>query len=167
MQSGNPKVYLIRTMKEISVQNSVFIPAVVKLVNEGHTVTIPLKGFSMRPFLENARDKALLCQVGKLHVGDPVLAKVDHQRYVLHRIVRIDGDSLTLLGDGNLSTEHCRMKDVVASVVGFYRKGRTRLDAVDGRKWKAYSALWMQLLPVRRWLLAFYRKIWIPLFGSL
>ena len=40
--------------------NAQFLPEVVKLLNEGHTVTLKLKGFSMRPFLEDGRDKALL-----------------------------------------------------------------------------------------------------------
>ncbi len=153
-------------IREVTVQNSVFIPAVLKLIDEGNTVTIPLKGFSMRPFLEDGRDKALLTRVGELHVGDPVLAFIDHQRYVLHRIVKIEGDNMTLLGDGNLRPEHCKTTDAVASIIVFYRKGRSKLDPITGKKWKTYSWIWMRLRPVRRWLLAFYRRIWIPILGA-
>lgn len=152
-------------MREVTFKNSILIPAVLKLINEGHTVTLPLKGFSMRPFLEDGRDKALLAKVGKLRVGDPVLAIIDHQRYVLHRIVKIEDDNVTLLGDGNLHPEHCKTSDIEASVIGFYRKGRTTLDPIAGRKWKTYSTVWMRLRPIRRWLLAFYRRVWIPIFG--
>ena len=153
-------------IREVTVQNAVFIPAVLKFIEEGNTVTIPLKGFSMRPFLEDGRDKALLTRVGELHAGDPILALVDHKRYVLHRIVKIEGDNMTLLGDGNLRAEHCKTGDAVAAVVGFYRKGRTKLDPINGRKWKTYSWTWMHLRPIRRWLLAFYRHLWIPVFGA-
>ena len=153
-------------IREVTVQNSVFIPAVLKLIDEGNTVTIPLKGFSMRPFLEDGRDKALLTRVGELHVGDPVLAFIDHQRYVLHRIVKIEGNNMMLLGDGNLRPEHCKTTDAVASIIGFYRKGRSKLDPITGKKWKTYSWIWMSLRPVRRWLLAFYRRIWIPILGA-
>ena len=153
-------------IREVAVQNAVFIPAVLKFIEEGNTVTIPLKGFSMRPFLEDGRDKALLTRVGELHAGDPILALVDHKRYVLHRIVKIEGDNMTLLGDGNLRAEHCKTGDAVAAVVGFYRKGRTKLDPINGRKWKTYSWTWMHLRPIRRWLLAFYRRLWIPVFGA-
>ena len=72
---------------------------------------------------------------------------------MLHRIVSIEGQDITLLGDGNLSPEHCQIADVRALVVGFYRKGRTKLDAVNGRKWRIYSWLWTRLLPIRRYLL--------------
>ena len=46
--------------REVQFQNAQFLPEVVKLLNEGHTVTINLRGVSMRPFLEDGRDKAVL-----------------------------------------------------------------------------------------------------------
>ncbi len=150
----------------ISFKNADFLPEVLKLINEGHTVTLPLGGVSMRPFLEDGRDKALLTKATTPHVGDPVLAMIDQRYYVLHRVVKIEGGKVTLLGDGNLTPEHCTVDDIVASVVGFYRKGQSKLDPVNGRKWKAYSWIWMRLLPVRRWLLAFYRRVWVPLFNK-
>ncbi len=151
----------------ITIANAVLFPEIIKFLNEGRTITLPLKGFSMRPFLEDGRDKALLTKVNQPKVGEPVLAEISPGHYVLHRLVRIDGDRVTLLGDGNLAPEHCRLADIRASVVGFYRKGRTKLDPIDGRKWKTYSWWWMRLRPVRRWLLAFYRRIWIPIFGTI
>ncbi len=149
--------------QSISFKNEDFLPEVMRLVNAGHTVTLPLRGVSMRPFLEDGRDKALLTKATMPKVGEPVLALIDKRYYVLHRVVSIEGDKVTLLGDGNLSPEHCTVDDIVASVIGFYRKGRKRLDPVKGSKWKTYSWIWMRLRPVRRWLLAFYRHIWLPL----
>lgn len=153
-------------LKTLQIPNEIIIPEVIRVINEGRTVTLPLRGFSMRPFLEDRRDKALLTKPTDVKVGDPVLAEISQRHYVLHRIVAIEGDNVTLLGDGNLTPEHCTTVDIRASVIGFYRKGRTSLDRTDGRKWRAYSALWCALRPGRRWLLAFYRRIWIPLFGT-
>ena len=150
----------------ITIANEALFPEIFKFLAEGHTITIPLKRFSMRPFLEDGRDKALLASPRQPKAGDPVLAEVSPGHYVLHRLVRIDGDRVTLLGDGNLSPEHCLLSDIRASVPGLYRKGRTTLDSVSGRKWKIYSWWWTRLRPVRRWLLAFYRRVWIPLFGT-
>ena len=48
--------------------------------------------------------------------------------------------------------------------MGFYRKGRARLDRTNGFKWGLYSVVWMSLRPVRRYLLAAYRRIWLKLF---
>ncbi len=150
---------------EKAIQNATFIPEVVKLLDEGHTVTINLKGVSMRPFLENGRDKALLIKPSSIKVGDPVLAEIGEKRYVLHRVLRIsdDGD-VVLLGDGNLSEEYCKITDIKGIAIGFYRKGRRKLDKTDCMKWKIYSFLWMSLFPIRRYLLYVYRHIWIKVF---
>ena len=111
--------------------NRLLIPEIIKMLEEGHSVTLPLRGYSMRPFLEDGRDMALLTSPVDIKVGDPVLA------------------------------------DIKASVIGFYRKGRRGLDRTDGRKWRTYSRIWLFLSPVRRYLLGFYRRIWIKFFGPI
>ncbi len=153
--------------RRIQFANAELLPKIVELMEQGHTVTLNLKGFSMRPFLENDRDKALMKRAERFGVGDAVLAEVSPRHYVLHRIVAIDGDRVTLRGDGNLGIETCRRQDVKAEIIGFYRKGRKRLDRTDGRKWRVYSWIWMRLFPVRRYLLAAYRRLWIPVFGPI
>ena len=154
-------------MTQKTFSNAQLLPEVVKMLNEGHTVTLPLKGYSMRPFLENGRDKALLIKAQHLKKGDPVLAEVRLGHYVLHRIVAIHSNRVVLCGDGNLANEYCRQEDVRASVIGFYRKGRTTLDRIDGCKWRIYSMIWVNLRPFRRILLSVYRRFWIKYFGAL
>ena len=154
-------------MTQKTFSNAQLLPEVVKMLNEGHTVTLPLKGYSMRPFLENGRDKALLRKVQHLKKGDPVLAEVRPGHYVLHRIVAIHSNRVVLCGDGNLANEYCRQEDVRASVIGFYRKGRNTLDRIDGCKWRIYSMIWVNLRPFRRILLSVYRRFWIKYFGAL
>lgn len=156
-------------IKRVEFPNHVIIPIIIEELHKGHTATLNLRGWSMRPFLEHDRDKALLCLPGEVKVGDPVLAEVpaaqgDGTRYVLHRIIRIEGDEVTLKGDGNLNEEHCLKSDICAAVVGFYRKGRKTLDRTDGWKWRIYSWWWMRLTPIRRYLLAFHRRIWLKIF---
>lgn len=133
--------------------NALLLPEVIRILEEGHTVTLPLKGYSMRPFLEDNRDKALLKKPESINVGDPVLAEIGPKHYVLHRIISIDGDHVTLRGDGNLAEEHCRLSDVKATATGFFRKGRDKADMTDGRKWRVYSWWWTRLYPIRRYLL--------------
>lgn len=142
-----------------TLDNAELLPLVVQMIREGHTVTLPLRGNSMRPFLVHGRDKALLTAVKTLRVGLPVLAEAGAGHYVLHRIVALDGDSVTLLGDGNLATEHCRRNDVKALAAGFYRKGSTVPDLITSWKWRVYSALWMRLTPFRRYLLLLHHAL--------
>lgn len=145
-------------MIEKQFSNAEFIPEIIKLLNEGHTVTLMLRGYSMRPFLEDKRDKALLIKPQRPTIGMPVLAEIEEKRFVLHRIVKISGDDVTLRGDGNISVEHCKISDIKGEAIGFYRKGRDKMDKTNGLKWIAYSALWTLLLPVRRYLLAILRR---------
>ncbi len=146
-----------KEIKRIHFQNEVIIPQIITLLDSGHTVTLMLRGISMRPFLEDNRDKALLKKASELNVGDVVLAEIADKRYVLHRITEIEGDRVVLMGDGNLSTEQCRISNVHGYAVGFYRKGRSKIERTDSVKWKFYSFLWMHLLPIRRYLLFLYR----------
>lgn len=141
--------------------NEVFLPQVIAILGEGHTVTLPLRGRSMRPFLEDGRDKALLEAIKQTpRVGDAVLAEISKGHFVLHRIVKIDGDDVTLRGDGNLNTESCHIEDVKAIATAFFRKGRNTPDKTSGMKWRIYSWWWTRLLPIRRYLLfAFHPHI--------
>jgi len=148
------------SVEKKTIPTEVLMPSVFNLIAEGRTVTLPLRGWSMRPFLEHERDKAILNRADSLAVGDIVLAEVSKERYVLHRLVRIDGDRLTLLGDGNLTPEHCLRQDVRAKAIGFLRKGSDVVDRPEQMKWRLYAAYWMrQPLIIRRCLLAIYRRL--------
>lgn len=150
--------------RNISKPNRQFIPEVSEWLRRGHTVTFRVHGRSMRPFLDNGRDQVILASPtpGLLKRGDVVLAEIRPHHYVLHRIIRRNGDNLTLKGDGNpYQIEQCRANDVVGIATGFLRKGRTVPDLVSGRKWRFYSSLWMALDPIRRYLLAIYRRTFL------
>ena len=146
-------------INKLHIANAILIPEVISLLNENHTVTIPLRGFSMRPFLEDKRDKALLKTVHDIKVGDVVLAEIKREQYVLHRIIAIKENEITLLGDGNLKPEYCKRSDIKGIAIGFYRKGRTKPDSVNGWKWKTYSRIWLTLTPFRRYILAIHRRL--------
>ena len=144
------------------INNDIFFPRIAELIREGHSVTIQVKGFSMRPYIENCRDKVVLSACSRVNVGDVILAKVSDGRFVLHRVVKKNGDNITLQGDGNVAgTEGCHTSDVVGRAEAFIRKGREKPESTSGLKWKFYSMIWMNLVFMRRYLLAFYRLIWL------
>lgn len=126
---------------------------VVARLEEGHTVKILVRGNSMRIYLVHERDYVILQKTDDIKVGDVILAEVSPKRYVLHRAVIIEGDNVTLRGDGNLSEEHCKLSDVKGKAIAFERKGRKTRESVDSRKFRMYSWFWMHTLPLRRYLL--------------
>ena len=149
-------------MKTIEIPNDILISKVKEVIDRGATATLRVKGHSMRLFLSNGRDlvKLVAPQRENLKVGDVVLAEYRPKVYVLHRIIKRTGNQLTLMGDGNVGqVETCTINDVIGIVTHFYRKGRTKPDAVDGWKWKTYSRIWLLLKPFRRYILAIHRRL--------
>lgn len=140
------------------LKNEIFLPEICKLLNEGKSVIIKLKGYSMRPFLEDNRDKAILKKTDDIRKGDIVLAETYKNHFVLHRILKIQGTQVILLGDGNLRTEMCTTDDIRAKAIGFYRKGGRKIERNEDLKWRIYTAVWMRLIPIRRYLLAILRR---------
>ena len=140
----------------MELPNEVFLKEVCGLIAQGHDVTLRVRGVSMRPFLEDRRDKIVLTRPCPPKLGDAVLAEIAPSKYVYHRIVRIDSGMVTLKGDGNVhGTEQCKVEDVVASTRAFIRKGKNYLPT--GEVWRWYSALWPKWPLARRVLLKLYR----------
>ena len=123
----------------IPLSNEILIPKIADDIRQGYTVTLPLRGFSMRPYLEDGRDKALLVPVtSELRIGDVVLAEISDKRWALHRIGRIAGEDITLYGDGNFSPEYIKRSDVIAIAAGFYRKNSEKLSKCDDPLYQLY-----------------------------
>ena len=142
------------------VNNHLFMQEITRAFNSGKkSVTFVVRGFSMRPFLEDGRDKVILTPPREPRIGDVVLAEVREQTYALHRVIKIEDGVYTMRGDGNplQMTEQFTLDKIVGLADGFIRKGK-RVDT-DSRKWKFYSATWNALKPLRRILLAIYRRI--------
>ena len=127
--------------------------AMADCLSEGKDAMITARGSSMLPFIRDGRDSIRLRKREDVAVGDIVFAKLPTGSFVLHRVIRIDGDELTLMGDGNLKgTESCRKGDVKGTVVEIQdEKGRAK-RMHDGR-------IWRRLMPLRRIILGIYRRL--------
>ncbi len=142
------------------LKDNKIIQEAVKLVEEGICVTLPVDGRSMLPFIIGGEDSVLLEKPQKSEIGDVVLAWVEQCRFVVHRIIAINGDEVTLMGDGNIrGVEQCRLNDIKASVTYVVDKKGKRRNIKD-RKHRCGSYIWRKLRPVRRYLLAIYKIIW-------
>ena len=135
------------------------IEEAIRLVNEGVSVTLPVNGNSMLPFIIGGKESVILQKPEQLKVGDVVLAWADGYRYVVHRIIRIDGNSVTLMGDGNLiGTEHCTLNDIKA-IATHVVDDKEHTHYLYNRWRKSAAKIWFRLRPMRRYLLAIYRRL--------
>ena len=148
-----PKFAAILFMDKKTVPNDILIPEIGKLLDEGREVEMRPKGNSMLPFIRPEKDSVVLHKKNGVEVGDIVLAKTG-VNYVMHRIIKVEGSALTLMGDGNIAgTERCTKDDILGTVIKIIRPGGKTVIPSKGKLWKA-------LRPVRRYLLAFYRRVW-------
>lgn len=150
--------------KTLQVPNALLFEKVKPYLAQGKTITIKVRGRSMRVFIEGDRDLAVIAppSVQLIKNGAVALAEVSPNHYVLHRIIKINGNHITLQGDGNVGLiEHCQKEDIIGVVTAFYRKGRTKPDTITGWKWKIYSFLWLTLRPIRRYLLFIHRTFFL------
>lgn len=135
------------------------IEEAIRLVEDDVSVTLPVNGNSMLPFIVGGKESVILQKPEQLKVGDVVLAWADGYRYVVHRIIRIDGNSVTLMGDGNLiGTEHCTLNDIKA-IATHVVDDKEHTHYLYNRWRKSAAKMWFRLRPMRRYLLAIYRRL--------
>jgi hypothetical protein len=131
--------------------NEVLLEEAGKLLDEGRDVTFTPLGSSMLPFIRGGKDSVTLRKMPSAQVGNIVLVRLPG-RYVLHRIIALEGEKVTLMGDGNLvGTENCTTADIMGTVTAI-QKGKRSVTPGKGRFWRA-------LKPFRRYILAIYRRL--------
>lgn len=135
------------------------IKEAVRLVADGVSVTFPVKGRSMIPFIVGGRESVVLQKPDDLKLGHVVLAEIAPEHYVVHRIIRIGPDDrITLMGDGNIrGTESCRREHVLARATHVVdAQGQRRTLESKGQIFKA--RVWYRIRLFRRIILAVLRR---------
>ena len=150
-------------MEKMVVNNETFFADVLQVLDEGKRVTIPVKGYSMLPFIRGGKDLVVLEKAGDILKADDIVlfryGLPDGGRYVMHRILSIDGDRLDIMGDGvPYSHEHVRRNQVLAKAVTILRGGKRPVDPYSPGQLRLVH-FWQWLRPVRRYLLFIYRHL--------
>ena len=90
------------------------------------------KGTSMLPLIRQGKDSVILVKPSLLSSKDIVLYKRSNDQFVLHRIIKINGDDLILCGDNQSELEKgIKSTDVIAKVKAVYID-ETRYEGVAG-----------------------------------
>lgn len=132
-----------------TIDNEILLGEICLLISQGKRVKLRAKGNSMRPFIRGREDTILLVPSGNLRKGDVVLARIDGKRYVVHRIIGMRGERITLMGDGNLyETEECSRSDISGTIESVIRDGK--VHDLSSLKARLSAMIWRSLLPLRR-----------------
>ncbi len=139
------------------VANNILLDQASALVAEGKEVEIPTKGASMLPFIVGGKDSVVLARARQIDVGDIVMAKIGDTNYVVHRIIRIEGSQITLMGDGNIrGCELCTHAQISAKIIAIRHKGKLTDCTTPSARRRA--KLWRMLRPLRRYILGVWRR---------
>lgn len=137
--------------------DAMILAEAIRLVGEGVEITFPVNGRSMRPFIEGGRDSVVLVRPDKVKPMDIVLAKTEDGRYVIHRVMEVAGERVTLMGDGNLlGREYTECKQIYAKVTHVVLPNGYKRD-LNTPFIHFVQKMWVLFLPLRRYLLKLYR----------
>lgn len=132
-------------------QENVVVYRDLDALKDGKVIALVPQGISMLPFIKGGVDQVYLLKKDRVAVGDIVLVEY-HGKHILHRVYAVDGEKITLMGDGNLEgTEQVAADEVIGTVVDIVHNGR---HLKPKKAW-----LWRHLLPMRRYLLKIHRKL--------
>ena len=145
------------------LNNDTFFADVLRVLAEEKRVTIPVKGFSMLPFIRGSKDLVVLEKASEDLKADDIvlfhLGPADGGRYVMHRILSVDGDKVDIMGDGvPKNHEHVRKNQILAKAVTILRSGKRPVDPYSPGQLRLVH-FWQRLRPVRRYLLFIYRHL--------
>lgn len=121
--------------EKLSFSMRQIMPAIERMLSEGQTVSLTVRGVSMQPFLMDGRDEILMTAPGgrKPRVGDMYMFRRDDGSYAMHRICAVErGGTLSFVGDGQLNPEKGISPDALAAYVPQVIRNGKRIDCDKG-----------------------------------
>ncbi len=142
-------------MKVVNTEE--YLSSVKEIIHMGHTVSIPVAGNSMLPFLVDGRDWVLLSPINRtLQRGDIVLFQRAGGQFVLHRICKVRKDStFYIIGDAQQWIEGPVGREQIAAVaVKVQRKGKW--IGQENFWWAFFQYIWIRVIPLRGYIRKLY-----------
>ena len=143
--------------KTVTVDAQLLGQTIAQVAAEGGSFVLTITGNSMRPWLKPGVDRVRLVKAGTVREGDVVFFRRLTGEYVLHRVIRVDGETLTVNGDSQDWTERITREQVLAVTEAFYH-GNRWYDA-DSLRHRLLAALWPATRKLRPTLIHLKQKL--------
>ena len=134
--------------------------AVAEQLAENRRASFTVTGMSMWPFLRHGSDQVILSAVepNAIRRGDIVLLRINQNRYLLHRVTKRTAEGIETTGDGNCFRDgFFPYSCVIGRAETLIRAGH-RIDC-GAWQWKLAFRCWMRLFPVRKPMMALWKRI--------
>lgn len=137
-------------MNQLTYNLSDLEPILKRTLSEGGTFRFYPRGTSMLPTIKEGRDQVLLTSVPeKLKKYQIILYKRKDGTFVLHRIVRIKGDTYVMCGDNQYILEvGIRRDQMLGMVCGIVQDGET-IDP-ESKEQRRKAAVWVETRTLRK-----------------
>ena len=128
--------------------NNVLIFSTVRdMLLEGKTVRVTVRGQSMLPFFRSGSTVTLRpLREGDIRRLNVVLADIGGH-FAIHRIISVEPDRITLLGDGNTQGTEVVARESIYGIVDCSATHRL------------FARIWLWMRPLRRFPLAILRRV--------
>lgn len=132
-----------------------------ELVEPGALFVMHVTGYSMLPLLGYGDDKIVLRRTTPEDdiIGRIAMFRAKDEHIIVHRVMKVEGESVTLRGDGNIvQYEHCLRSEIIGVVERVIRESGREVDCTT-RWWRIRERIWLiQPTIIRRYALAVIRR---------
>ena len=149
----------IKNANVIALSSAELIPIIKETLGSSLPFVLSVTGNSMRPTLRSSGDKVELLSKKKRAVkkGEIIFFERENGTCVMHQVLKVEGDILTVNGDAQPWTETLDVSQVVGVANRLCRKGKW--VSCDSFFYKLYSGLVMHTLIVRKVYVKVRRKL--------
>lgn len=132
----------------MTIDTNLFLDTVMTMLAQGaENIPVPVSGTSMSPFLHPGDTVFLNTLSEEPKPGDIILFQRPNGRYILHRVMKVKGDTIWFLGDAQTVREPINRDQLRAIASAALVRGQRLYP--DSCRWKLYAFSWRHLAPLR------------------
>lgn len=105
-------------------------------------------GFSMTPMLRQKRDVIYVEKCDDYKKFDVALFIMPSGKYILHRLIKIEGDEYVFRGDHCITTERVKKEQILGKLVKFWRDDK-QIVCNKNLGYQFYVIFWYVVYPIR------------------
>jgi len=143
-----------------SAPMSEIYPVMKEVLDSGGSFRLVTAGNSMKPLLRDRRDTVILERPkDALKKFDILMYRRKNGAFVLHRLMKSDGDFFSMCGDNQRTFERGVCPEwVIARVTGIVRNGKT-IDLQTSKKYCLYVFFWCRCFFLRQFCIFIRRGV--------
>jgi len=127
-----------------------YMPVLREILEQDKDVSFLITGNSMSPFLVHQRDTIIISKPKEdFKVGDMVFYTRESGQYIMHRVYKVEGNYLYMVGDAQVEIEGPLPKECVFGIVKKVIRKNKLIDKSNFWFW-FFENIWIRIVPFRK-----------------